>query len=394
MKIATIDKNNLCLGCGICESILGKDSAVMSLGEDGFFHPNITELDINKQKIISKVCPGTNIKNDNKFNLRNSIWGKIDGLFTGYSTDSEIRERGSSGGVISAIGIYLLENKLVDGILQVGADPKNYKKNKLRISRSRNDVLSCASSRYAPALIFNDIIEILNRNEKFCFIGKPCDVAALNNLLREYPKYSDKILYKIAFFCAGMPSFKGTEKTIEQLSTIEDVENLYYRGNGWPGYFSFNDSCGREFKMTYNESWGEVLGRHIHHRCKLCPDGIGLQADVVMGDAWETIDGYPDFTEKNGQSLIIVRNHKGISLIEDMENSGRIKTQQLLIESLKKMQPSQYDRRKIVLARLGALLIKKRIMLNFKNMKLFYNLLSIDPRRIFNQFRGTIKRIE
>ncbi|WP_080905242.1 Coenzyme F420 hydrogenase/dehydrogenase, beta subunit C-terminal domain [Parabacteroides sp. Marseille-P3160] len=393
MDIKTIDKNNLCLGCGICESLAGRKSISMKLQDDGFYHPVIQSLSNEKQNIITNLCPGTNIINQNKFGIKDNIWGKILKLSTGYSTENDIRERGSSGGVISAIAIYLLENKIVDGILQVGSNITDYTQNKLKISRNREDVLNCASSRYAPALVFNEIFDILkNNDEKYCFIGKPCDVAALNNILKKFPQYKIKIKYKIAFFCAGMPSFNGTEKAINILNAEKPVYNLYYRGNGWPGYFSFKDNTGKTYQMSYKESWGNILGKHIHYRCKICPDGIGLQADIVVGDAWETVDGYPDFTEKEGKSLIIARNIIGFTLLNTIEASGKIITEEISIDKLKKIQPTQFDRRKIVLARLGALLIKKRIILNFKNMKLLYNVLTISPRRFFNQFKGTIKR--
>jgi coenzyme F420 hydrogenase subunit beta len=37
--------------------------------------------------------------------------------------------------------------------------------------------------------------------------------------------------------------------------------------------------------MSYADSWGGILSRHVQFRCKICPDGTGGFADVVCADA-------------------------------------------------------------------------------------------------------------
>ena len=57
----------------------------------------------------------------------------------------------------------------------------------------------------------------------------------------------------------------------------------------------------REFTertMSYHNSWGKILSRHVQHRCKICADGTGNPADLVCADAWHADDeGYPLFEE-------------------------------------------------------------------------------------------------
>src|SRR5690349_16683242 len=105
-----IYEDGLCLGCGLCESICGKASVEMKLQKDGFLRPVIkSEVNAKDEAIIKDICPGLNIVNDLHFNEDERIWGKIEDLYSGFSTDKEIRTKGSSGGMISAIAIYLLE---------------------------------------------------------------------------------------------------------------------------------------------------------------------------------------------------------------------------------------------------------------------------------------------
>ena len=188
--IERLKKDDLCIGCGLCESICGKEAVEMKLDKDGFFRPEVKTINSEKESIIDKICPGKNIVNDAPFKSNENIWGRIEKLYSGYSTDTEIRKLGSSGGIVSGLAIYLLENKVVDSVLQVGSDIHDYERNTLNISKNRKDVLKCSSSRYAPALIFDNFFDILNSNQDiFCDIGKPCDVSGLKNFLNEYPEF-------------------------------------------------------------------------------------------------------------------------------------------------------------------------------------------------------------
>lgn len=391
--ISKIDKSGLCLGCGICESVLGSQSIKMNLESDGFYHPKIKHTTKDKEDVIKRVCPSINIVNEVPLSKNNTVWGDIQTMYSSFSTNSEIRRIGSSGGTISAIAIDLLESGIVGGVLQVGGDVEDYTRNTLKISKNREDVLSCASSRYAPALVFDRVIQILESSDlSFCFIGKPCDISGLKNLLLEYPKYEGRIKLTVAILCAGMPSINATNELVSSFSPNYPIDNLVYRGNGWPGFFSFNDKNNQNHKKSYNDSWGQVLGKQIHLRCKICPDGIGLQADIAVGDAWETKDGYPDFTEKEGNSLLIVRTVKGSKYIDKFVKNGALSIAPLGLEKLKLMQPYQYNRRKKSGIRVVAIWAIKRINLNFKNLGLIRNTLSESPYAILREFIGSLKR--
>ncbi|GAA4780146.1 Coenzyme F420 hydrogenase/dehydrogenase, beta subunit C-terminal domain [Olivibacter ginsenosidimutans] len=393
--IQQLDQYGLCLGCGLCESICGHEQVSMQLGNDGFFHPKVKQqVDHQKEAIISRICPGLNVVNDLTFTKEERIWGKMQALYAGYASDTETRTKGSSGGVISAIAIHALETKAVDAVLQVGGDRNDYERNALRISKTRADVLQCASSRYAPALIFSKILEILASNEDtYCFIGKPCDISALKNFLKEYPQYNHRFQLKVAILCAGMPSFKGTRAIVENFEAVPPVTDLAYRGNGWPGYFSFIDSRKKQYQLSYNDSWGKTLNQHLHFRCKLCPEGIGIQADIAVGDAWETSDGYPDFTEREGQSLVIVRTKEGAAFIQQAQKQNSLSLQTLDPEKIKLMQPYQYNRRLRAASRKLAFFVGSGKQLNFKKLQLFQTFLSADKWLLLKDFRGTLRRV-
>jgi coenzyme F420 hydrogenase subunit beta len=394
-SIEKIVDKSLCLGCGMCVSIYGQKNAKMQILDSGFMTPIILTPQSEKEKIIEQICPGVNIINDKPFDSNERIWGKVLESYTGFSTDSSVRKKGSSGGIISAVCIYLLETKMVDAVLQIGWQRDDYKQNRLKVSKSKEDVLACAASRYAPAAVFNNILSILrNSNDRFCFVGKPCDLSALRNFLKIYPQYTERFVLLVSIVCAGMPSYNATRDAIDSFGKIKNpVSNLVYRGNGWPGFFSFDDGAGMRHKMTYKDSWGKMLGRKIHFRCKICPDGIGLQADMVVGDAWETKDGYPDFEEREGQSLLLLRTVKAVELVCSMRSENHIELKPLLVSKIQNIQPPQYLRRQVVGARIIAASLGKGVILNFRNMKIWTNLFRFSLIKALKEFWGTLNRL-
>ena len=132
--------------------------------------------------------------------------------------------------------------------------------------------------------MFDRIDELLSGSEeRYLFIGKPCDVMALREYTKLHPEHKSRIEYWVSLVCAGMPSYNATRKLIARAADPTPVVSLRYRGDGWPGDFKVSFEDGKIFRCSYNESWGQVLGRDVRFRCKICPDGIGQYADLVVG---------------------------------------------------------------------------------------------------------------
>ena len=315
----------------------------MHLAENGFYEPVMTKkLPYAVAAELNKLCPGIRI---NCVDASTSFYGKIEGVYEGWANEPNIRRSGSSGGVITALASYLLDTKQITGVLQVGVREGHYLYNELKISRTVKDVISCASSRYAPALMFDKINDILdNSSERFLFIGKPCDIMTLRKYVELHPEYQLRIKYWISLVCAGMPSYNATHKLIIQANDKTPVISLKYRGDGWPGEFRVKFKDGNMFRCSYDDSWGKVLGRDVRFRCKICPDGIGQYADIVVGDAWYTKNGYPDFSEQDGRSFLLLRNSQGLELVENAQKDDVLSLVPLDICNFEKMQPFQYQR--------------------------------------------------
>ena len=245
-------KYNLCLGCGLCSSVFGKDRCEMQLTDKGFYRPDF-ERKVEGQ-LLKKLCPGIRVHGQ----TGDSLWGNVIEVLEGWSSDAVLRHKAASGGVVSALAIYALESGLADAVLQVGVKKDSYLYNELKVSRRKDDVISNAQSRYAPALTLVNIKQLLDSSaERFAFIGKPCDIAGVKNLIEQYPAYRDRFSLFISIFCAGMPSYKATETAWKESGYQDEPSTLKYRGDGWPGMFRATWPDGRHFELSYNDSWGK-----------------------------------------------------------------------------------------------------------------------------------------
>lgn len=389
--INKIKKYDLCIGCGLCESVLSKDKCQMVLNERGFYEPVINEkLAKNEKLLVKKICPGIHVETTK----HKGAWGSMIAISEAWSTNPLIRHKAASGGVITSLAIYLLETHKVDAILQVGVKENNYLLNELKVSRTREDVELNARSRYAPALVFNDIRKILDTNKgRFAFIGKPCDIAGIKNFINEYSQYYGRIEYFLSIFCAGIPSYNATIQVWRQSGHLDEPISLKYRGDGWPGNFHAIFKNGDEYKISYRDSWGKILGKKLGFRCKICPDGIGMLADISVGDSWNTVDGYPDFSESEGKCFCMIRTQKGMDIMQDAIKAGYIESREMDIQIIKEQQAYQYNRRKIEGWRITPVQIITGGILNFKGLGIYRMAVRASIGYGVRNMVGTFKRL-
>jgi len=395
-------KNDLCSGCGMCSSVASDDALRMRLNADGYHRPALNPAYRDKEiadapttGAFAKSCPALNLDiRPYKSKNYHPIWGEILDTLKGYAADDEIRQAGSSGGVISALAQYCLDRKLVDGVIQIQASQQDPLENVAIISRSRQNVIASSGSRYAPASPGEALKWVAMSTEKYLFIGKPCDVAAVRQMQARNPRLKENIPYVVSFMCAGTPSLHGTEQVLEKLDAKrEDVTAFRYRGDGWPGLTKATLKNGEARTMTYNDSWGKVLNRHLQTRCKICPDGIGEFADIVCADGWEGDEkGYPSFEEREGNSLILVRTPNGRELFRNAEADGVVKAEAFDTGSIFAIQPFQYYRRTTILPRLWAMKLLMLKTPSYKGFELGKGMREIGLYQSFKAFTGLLVR--
>ena len=368
----------------------------MAMTQEGYLRPHALErLSAADESAVVQVCSGLSLDGArNQGTQYHPTWGPLLSVGTGHATDPEMRYRGSSGGVISALSAFLIESGAVDFVLQTSANIEDPVSNTSRLSQTRLDVIAAAGSRYAPSAPLARLEDYLEQGLRFAFVGKPCDVASLRRMARHDPRIDRLIPIKLAFFCAGVPSRKGAIAVVNKLGVAEsDLAEFAYRGRGWPGLTRAVRRDGTEESMEYNASWGTILNRHLQFRCKICPDGTGESADIACADAWYGKDGYPDFTERDGRSLIVVRTEAGAKLLSDAMAARVLARDELDVGEIALMQPYQVDRKRSVLARLFAMRFKGRRVPRFSGLSLWRLSLRSHPIWLLRNMWGTYRRI-
>ena len=356
-RLSDIVDNGLCIGCGLCQSIAGKDKIEVTMTSKGRLEPKeISKISPEIFKKIVNVCPGTIVEGlpkeeVNQSAKHNLVWGYYLSLCYTWSTDKKIRFESSTGGLLNGLSIYLLETKKVKFILHTAADPKKPMRSVPKFSYSKEELLNCEGrSRYGPTAPLEKFHEALDLSQPFAFVGKPCDISAIRQLSKIDTRVSQLCKYLLTLVCGGFAEFTKAQEFIESFNVKEDELSIFrYRGYGNPGKMYIKTKDGREYDREYNSFWGEESTWRVPFRCKICPDAIGESADIAALDTWR--GGSPK-GEDEGFNAAIVRTKKGLDLLNEAAKTGFIHIgDKLEIEDISDFQPHQVNKKKAVYAR-------------------------------------------
>jgi coenzyme F420 hydrogenase subunit beta len=393
-SLARVMRGNLCAGCGACAGLY-PDQVTMEVAAPGFLRPIQTApLPVAAEAVIAQICPGLGQTVVPQGRADHVLWGPYLSMQTGWATDPALRFAGSSGGGLSMLLVHLVAIGTVDAVVQTAAAPDFAIGNATVITSDVAGITAAAGSRYAPSAPLTDLHAQIASGKRFAFVGKPCDAAALRAICQADAAVAAAFPVILSFFCAGVPSHAGGRAVLAALGTdLDATARFRFRGNGWPGRATATLHDGTERAMSYHDSWGKILSKHVQHRCKICADGTGVTADIVYADAWEAdADGYPVFAETDGISLIVARTPLGAALLDAARAAGRIETAPFDVESLAAIQPGQRERRRALLARLTALKLAGKPIPRYQGLQIRAAARQNPWQRNLKNFLGMLRR--
>ena len=360
-----IIEDGLCIGCGLCQSVAGENNIRVKKGPTGDLRPHVVrDLDEATVDKIYATCPSTRVeplppelidaapKND-------LVWGPYYRLTYGWAGRSTVRHEGSTAGVLTALGQYLLKSKRVKFILHVKQSSTEANFGEPILSFTQTEVLEGAGSRYGPTAPLLDLNSVLDRDQPFAIIAKPCDLNAVRNLAHHDPRINKLVKYWLTMVCGGyMPDAKMNDFYKDHGITRDDVTALRYRGFGCPGPSTLHMKDGSRKDFHYIDFWGEDESSwSLPFRCKICPDGIGEGADIAVSDTW--IGGSPnriDSETDKGANAFIVRTQAGAELLDAAVEAGSIHLdKEIDIEFMNQTQPHQVTKKLNAQARFDGL---------------------------------------
>lgn len=335
-RLYRICEEGLCIGCGLCAGISTADALQMVTTPEGTLRPIAgPALDHDTVDRVYRICPGTRLEGlpahaTNERTEVDAVWGPYQRIVEAHASDPEVRFKAATGGVLTALALFLLESNQVTCILHATASPAQPSFGVRHVSRNRADVLRGTGSRYGPTATLIDIDSLLDAGRPFAFVGTPCDVSALRNLARIDARVDAQCKMMMAPVCGGFMETPALAARLAEFGVnFERLTTLRYRGHGCPGPTRMEETDGRVVEKTYLDFWDEDDSAwSLPWRCKICADGIGEAADIAASDVWPggapTVAQATDHTLDPGSNGVLVRSARGAKLVNDAVRDGAL----------------------------------------------------------------------
>jgi coenzyme F420 hydrogenase subunit beta len=401
-SIEQIVTQGFCMGCGLCQSIAGLENIRLTMNAEGGERPVVVgAVDDKTLELINAACPGihaegyvheTWIEADLPAPELHPIWGPTRWMGTGHASDPWVRHHASSGGALSALGLYLLSSGKVDFILHVEALKTQPTRSIRTLSFDAAQVMEASGSRYGPAAPLTDFKAVLDRGQPFAFIGKACDITAIRNYAKFDPRVDQLLKYTANFYCGGVSEFGKTMDYVRKQGWAEtDIAHLRYRGDGCPGPMVMRTHAGEEFTVSYNEMWEDEARWQLMFRCKICPDSIGDLADITVADVWP---GGKPITDGIGFNGFIARTARGQALMEDMIRDNAVTiTEPLDYDGLELAQGSHMYKKQSITPRLAAMRDQGLVVPAFEDLRLDQAAAMLTEAERQNNYDGMLRRL-
>jgi coenzyme F420 hydrogenase subunit beta len=324
-NLREVISHNLCNRCGSCVGL--SQGKIVFNDKSGSYLPQILhEPDEKTADLIWQACAG---KEFNFPHFRSVIYAKstpfhvYTGSYTsiniGFADREDVRMKGASGGVLSAILIWLLENNEIDGAVVTGMSDTEPWLAKSFIATSREEILSAAQSKYIITSVNEILPEIGNFKGRLAYVGLPGQVQSIRKLQEIQHPWVQNIDYIFGPFYGNTLHFSSVISFLRSYG-IKDytlLSKLYFRYGEWPGNMRVELKDGKFIQLPKFHA-NYLIPFHILKNSLLCTDLSNEFTDISGGDAWA-----PVYEERGkGFSMVIARSEKGQRILDSMRQQG------------------------------------------------------------------------
>ncbi len=334
--LSQIIEGGLCHRCGSCVGICPTDT----LATDSSGYPTVKNLSACTDcDLCVKVCPGDEFDfkalHQEKYGVGADLsftHGHFLESFIGYSTDPYLRERSTSGGVVTAVLIHMLETKAIDGAVVITSDEKTLWKGKPIVAKTKEELLAATKSKYAISPTNEVFSEIKKLGGKYALVGLPCQIHGFIKASKLDPKLKEQVVLTIGLVCHAAVEHEAYDIIWDLLGDkAKDAMKFTSRIGKHPGAPHITMKDGSLYPVYYGDKKGykpssmeviNILYRlYSPKRCLTCFDAMSEFADITVGDPWmappdETVDFY------KGWSFVLTRSEAGKKACKSLENSG------------------------------------------------------------------------
>jgi len=319
--LESVVNQELCTRCGCCAAVCPQNCI------------SIDTHAVRGQSCITcglctKVCSGTGTDlrktAENLFKgLYNEYVGQYIATYTGYSTDEAIREKATSGGVVTSLLVCLLEEGVIDGAVVVSFDEEPWKTT-YKIATTKEEIIESAQTKYQVTPLDVSLKDCNLR--KIAVVGLPCVIQGLRKI-QSHSAIGEKIAVLIGLFCWVNMEREATEFLLNRLNvTTEEVQSIEYRSGDYLGGFKVHLKDG-SVKFLEKECYNVLPLLFAPERCVYCPDFTNELADISVGDA-------KSIQSEKGHTFVVTRSERGEELLKKCVDKKYIRTDTCDIEEI------------------------------------------------------------
>lgn len=343
--LARIVDGGLCHRCGSCVGIC--PTAVLSCDTEEY--PTITNLSACTDcQLCVKVCPGdefdadyfsVKLFGDSRTQSPTSHYdthGHFIDQGIAHATDPRIREGSTSGGLVTALLLDLLERGEINGAITIQSDETELWRGRPMIARSAAELLSAMKSKYAIAPTNKLLEEIRERPGRYAVVGLPCQIHGIRKAAELDERIASRVVLTIGLFCHAAiehdayavlwdtlgEKAKRARRFISRIGKHPGTPYLELDdGSLYPVYFG---DRAKGYRPTSIEMINILYRLYTPERCLTCYDATAEYADIAVGDPWmappeDSVNFY------DGWSFALIRSSYAQSICRRMVDEGKLK---------------------------------------------------------------------
>lgn len=225
-------------------------------------------------------------------------------LSVAQAADDKIVKLSQDGGVVTALLLFALKNKLIDGAVVSGIDEEKPLYPTPKLATTHEEILRCAGTRYSYSpniLALTDAIK--QKCTSISFVGTPCQIRAVRKMQLCGLKHTKPIKLLIGLMCSECFTYEGlVKKHISDTLGLNpsDVTKVNIKGK----ILVETATATKTIPLA-------IAKQYARKGCRLCEDFSSEFADVSMGGLG-----------LNGWTFTIVRTERGEKLFSSAERAG------------------------------------------------------------------------
>jgi coenzyme F420 hydrogenase subunit beta len=239
----------------------------------------------------------------------NEAFGIYRRLIIAQAEDKRILSTCQDGGVATALLMFALENRTIDGAIVSTTKKEKPFAPIPRLATTPQEILESAGTRYSYSPSITTLVDIEKKKRKnLAFVGTPCQINAIRRMqMSNLRKYTANLRLLIGLMCSECFTHEGLmEKHIQHDLGIklDTIRKMNIKGK----ILITTDSGVRAIPLSEAKPY-------IRAGCKLCEDYSSELADISLGGL-----------RLNGWTLAVIRSEVGERSFSQAEEAGRLKT--------------------------------------------------------------------